>query len=219
MRAMILAAGLGTRLRPLTDHTPKPMLEVAGQPLIGHQLTRLAAAGVSDVMINLHHLADQIQSYVGTGEAFGVSVHYSYEPQLLETGGAIRSVLDFFEGRPFWLINGDIFSDFDFSRLPKDLANDTAELVLTPTPQYRKQGDFEYNDHRITARGSQYVYCGISALHPSIVADTPQGEAFSLRDTFFRLITEQNLFAQVHHGEWYDIGTLSQYQSLVAKYA
>ncbi|MEM7096789.1 MAG: nucleotidyltransferase family protein [Pseudomonadota bacterium] len=218
MRAMILAAGLGTRLRPLTEHTPKPMLEVAHRPLVGHQLASLATAGVSEVMINLHHLAEQIQAYVGDGSQFGVSVHYSYEPRLLETGGAIRSVLEFFEDQPFWLINGDIYSDFDFANLPKRLAAHTAQLVLTPTPTYREHGDFECSQGQITARGNSFVYCGISALHPSIVADSPQGEAFSLRDSFFRMIEERALYGQIHHGDWHDIGTLAQYRELANKF-
>lgn len=218
MFAMILAAGLGTRLRPLTDQIPKPMLPIAGIPLIGHQLHALARAGVSDVIINLHHLKEQITAYVGTGKDFGVSVHYSEEPELLETGGAIRKVLDAFDKKPFWLLNGDIWTDFDFSTLPRTLPTGAAHLVLTPTPAYRQQGDFTWSDGLITARGNDYVYCGIACLQPDLFSGIDPGSHFSLRDTYFKLIDQQCLYAQIHPGVWHDIGSLDQYQALLQQY-
>ena len=218
MKAMILAAGLGTRLQPLTIHTPKPMLKLGGEPLIGHQLRALARAGATDVMINLHHLKEQITDYVGSGDRFGVSVHYSHEEQLLETGGAIRKVLPWFGGHPFWLLNGDIWSNFDFADLPQHIAPHSAHLVLTPTPSHRNHGDFEYHNGAITGRGEAYVYCGIACLHPDIISPSDHPSTFSLRDIFFALIQERRLSAQIHRGEWQDIGTPSQYTELLRKY-
>ena len=218
MFAMILAAGIGSRLKPLTENTPKPMLPVAGEPLIGHQLHALARAGVTDVVINLHHLKEQITDYVGTGQSFGVSIHYSHEPQLLETGGAIRQALPLFEERPFWLLNGDIWTDFDFATLPLEIPHNSAHLVLTPTPAHRDAGDFEWAEGLITSRGNTYVYCGIACLQPTIVSHVSAGTHFSLRDTFFRLIAEKRLYGQVHQGAWHDIGSLPQYQALLQQH-
>lgn len=214
MRAMILAAGKGTRLAPLTDSTPKPMLPVAGKPLIEWQVESLARAGVTECVINLHHLGDQIERHLGNGERFNVQVFYSYEAELLETGGAIVKALPWFRNDPFWLVNGDIWTDFDFSTLPRRPDNDDlAHLVLTPTPDYREAGDFEFSDGRITGRGDTFVYCGIALLHPALFAAQTQRH-FSLRDLYFELIASGRLAAQVHTGGWYDIGTLAQYQAL-----
>ncbi|MEM9621785.1 MAG: sugar phosphate nucleotidyltransferase, partial [Pseudomonadota bacterium] len=133
MKAMILAAGIGSRLKPLTDQTPKPMLELAGRPLIGHQVAALSAAGVSEIIINLHHLGQQIADYLQDGSTFGVNITYSWEQELLETGGGIVNALPFFADEPFWLLNGDIFTNFDFHTLPaRPAGKNLAHIVLTP---------------------------------------------------------------------------------------
>jgi len=123
MKAMILAAGQGKRLKPLTNHLPKAMMEVGGAPLICHQLGWLAGAGVTEVVINLHHFGEQIEACVGDGAAFGLSVRYSHEPVLLETGGGVVQALPLLGDEPFWLLLGDIYTDFPFDqfarRLPK----------------------------------------------------------------------------------------------------
>ena len=118
MKAMILAAGRGERLKPLTDQTPKPMLEVGGKPLIAHQIAWLSAAGINEIVINLHHLGDQIESFCGDGTQFGVSIRYSREAVLLETAGGIVNALPLLGERPFVLLNGDVFTDFPFGQLP-----------------------------------------------------------------------------------------------------
>ena len=149
MKAMILAAGRGTRLKPLTDHRPKPMMEVGGKPLIAHQLRWLAEAGVSEVIINLHHLGEQIEAYVGDGRVHGLSVSYSREPVLLETGGGLVKALPWLGDEPFWLLNGDIYTDFPFRQFAKALpAGCLAHLLLTPTPAFRQAGDFEWAPRR-----------------------------------------------------------------------
>ena len=211
MKAIILAAGRGARLAPLTDTTPKPLLPVNGQPLIVRQLQQLRAADIIHVVINLYHLGDLIAHALGNGEKFGMQIAYSHEQSLLETGGGIKNALPLLEEEEFIVCNGDIYTDFDFSSLPNALApNDTAHLVLTPTPKTRARGDFEYSRGRVSQRGDDFVYCGISIFSQRIFANSPEG-AFSSRDLMFEAIEQGQLSAQVHSGQWTDIGTLSDY--------
>ncbi len=216
MKAIILAAGRGARLAPLTDTTPKPLLPVNGQPLIVRQLQQLRAADIIHVVINLYHLGDLIALALGNGEKFGMQIAYSHEQSLLETGGGIKNALPLLEEEEFIVCNGDIYTDFDFSSLPNALApNDTAHLVLTPTPKTRARGDFEYSRGRVSQRGDDFVYCGISIFSQRIFANSPEG-AFSSRDLMFEAIEQGQLSAQVHSGQWTDIGTLSDYAKVSA---
>lgn len=213
---MILAAGRGTRLAPLTDHTPKPMLPIKGKPLIEWQIRALAQAGISEFVINLHHLGEQIEAYLGAGHDLGVSISYSYEQDLLETGGGVKHALPLLGDAPFAILNGDIWTDFDFASLPNQPDNGApAQIVLTPTPKWRDKGDFEFANGKVTARGTSYVYCGIAVLRPELLYDQPEG-AFSLRDVYFDLINQGNLRANLFAGTWLDIGTVEQYNSLNA---
>ena len=214
MKAIILAAGRGARLAPLTDTTPKPLLPIKGQPLIVRQLQQLRAANITHVVINLYHLGDLIERALGNGEKFGMQIAYSHELSLLETGGGIKNALPLLEEEEFIVCNGDIYTDFDFSSLPDTLApNDTAHLVLAPTPKTRARGDFEYSQGRVTQRGDDFVYCGISIFSQRIFANSPEG-AFSSRDLMFEAIEQGQLSAQVHKGQWTDIGTLSDYANV-----
>lgn len=214
MKAIILAAGRGARLAPLTDTTPKPLLPIKGQPLIVRQLQQLRAANITHVVINLYHLGELIERALGNGEKFGMQIAYSHEQSLLETGGGIKNALPLLEEEEFIVCNGDIYTDFDFSSLPDALApNDTAHLVLTPTPNTRARGDFEYSQGRVTQRGDDFVYCGISIFSQRIFANSPEG-AFSSRDLMFEAIEQGQLSAQVHMGQWTDIGTLSDYANV-----
>ncbi len=210
MKAMILAAGRGERLRPLTDSTPKPLLEIAGEPLIIHQIRWLRSAGINELVINLHHLGEQIEQILGSGERFGVTIRYSREAELLETGGGVVNALGLLGTDPFVILNGDIYTDFPLSDLQVNLAHDAElHLVLTPKPDFREAGDFSYANGRITARGSDYVYCGIAVLRPEIFADR-KVTAFSLRDTFFSAVRRGVASAQIWQGYWTDIGSLEQ---------
>lgn len=214
MKAMILAAGRGTRLAPLTNHTPKPMLAVKGKPLIEWQIRALAQAGIRDLVINLHHLGEQIESHLGSGHELGVSIAYSHESALLETGGGIKHALPLLGDDPFAILNGDIWTDFNFARLPAQPDNQApAQIVVTPTPKWRDHGDFEYDDGLVTARGTHYVYCGIAVLRPELLYDQPDGP-FSLRDTYFSLLSQGRLRASLFEGTWVDIGTAEQYNAL-----
>ncbi len=211
---MILAAGRGTRLAPLTNTIPKPMLPVRGKPLIAWQVEALSAAGVTDLVINLHHLGEQIQAHLGNGDKYGLRIEYSVEAELLETGGGIVNALPLLGHETFWLLNGDIFTDFAISRLPRTLTDgDQVHLVLTPTPAYRESGDFEFADGRVTRRGDTYVYCGIAALSPALFAGHERNH-FSLRDLYFGAIAAGRVSGQIHDGTWHDIGTLDEYEAL-----
>lgn len=217
MKAMILAAGRGTRLKPLTDRVPKPLLEVQGRPLIGHQLEWLKRAGATSVVINLHHLGEQIRAYVGDGGKFRLAVHYSAEETLLETGGGIVQALPLLGERPFWVLNGDIFTDFPLRQFPAALPEQSlAHLLLTPRPSFRKTGDFDWAAGRITGRGNAFVYCGLALLHPALFAGR-KATPFSLSELLFKAAADRQLSAQVWNGFWTDIGTPEQLRKAQAR--
>jgi MurNAc alpha-1-phosphate uridylyltransferase len=213
---MILAAGRGERLRPLTDSTPKPMLPVAGRPLLEHQIAWLRAAGVRQIVINLHHLGEQIEQHLGDGSRFGVEIRYSRETTLLETGGGIVKALPLLGGEPFLLLNGDVFTDFPFADLLPlpDWAD--IHLLVTPRPDFRARGDFEVSHGRVTARGDSYVYCGVAVLRPSLFAND-RIEPFSLRRHLFASLAAGRLSAQIWHGYWTDIGDQAQLAAVNAR--
>lgn len=216
MRAMILAAGRGERLRPLTDRIPKPLAPVGGEPLILHQLHWLAEAGFHDVIINLHHLGAQIEEALGDGSSLGLHIHYSREKELLDTGGGIVKALPLLGDGFFLLLNGDIFTTFPLSSLPSNLPDGVdMHLLLTPTPGFRDRGDFEFSDGRILGRGDSHVYCGICIIRASLFAGRAV-KPFSLRDDLFEALRETRLSAQVWDGYWTDIGTLDQLEAVNA---
>ncbi|MDH3641747.1 MAG: nucleotidyltransferase family protein [Gammaproteobacteria bacterium] len=214
MKTMILAAGRGERLKPLTDTTPKPMLQVGGKPLIAHQLGWLAAAGLTEVVINLHHLGEQIERFCASGQAFGTNIRYSHETDLLETGGGVVNALPLLGEGWFVVLNGDIYTDFPFASLPHS-PPDWADihLLLTPTPEFRDHGDFDYADGRVTARGEGFVYCGIAMLRAGLFKGLAV-EPFSLQQTFFRAVQDRAASAQIWDGYWTDIGSPSQLQAV-----
>ena len=209
MKAMILAAGRGKRLRPITDHTPKPMINVRGKPLLEHQIGWLSAAGIQSLVINLHHLGEQIEAYFGDGRGHGVEISYSHESELLDTGGGIVKALPLLGSEPFLIVNGDIYTDFPFDQLSALPAWANIHLVVTPKPEFRQTGDFEFNGTRITARGKGYVYCGICILRPTLF-ETDRAEPFSLREHFFKAISSRTISAQNWPGYWIDIGNQAQ---------
>ena len=216
MKAMILAAGRGERLKPLTDTVPKPMLRIHGRPLLEWQIAWLEAAGIRNLVINLHHLGGQIEAYFGDGAAFGVDIRYSHEEALLETGGGITRALPLLGSSPFLVLNGDIFTDFPFSNLAPlpDWAD--IHLVVTPKPDFRAAGDFEVEGQRIVSRGDRYVYCGIAVLRPELF-DAGRDEPFSLREHFFAAIDQGRISAQIWEGYWIDIGNQAQLAAINAK--
>ena len=214
MRAMILAAGQGRRLAPLTRHTPKPLLPIAGEPLLIRQIRQLRQAGYDEIVINLHHLGEQIETALGDGHSLGVNIRYSHEHTLLDTGGGIVNALPMLGDNPFAILNGDILTDFDFADLPTTLPNDTlGHLIVTGKPANRDQGDFKITHQRIASRGGDWVYCGIAVLDPALFLNAPKG-AFSLRDVYFKALAKNQLSAQIHSSHWTDIGDLDQYAAV-----
>ena len=217
MKALLMAAGLGTRLRPLTQTTPKPLLPLAGRPVIDHLLEGLVAAGIREISINLHHLGEQLRQHLEASASSDAMLRFTEEPALLETGGTIAAALDWLGDEPFAVINADIFTDFDFARLPTTLGDDLAHLVVTPTPDWREAGDFEVQDGRVVRRGASHVYCSIGVLSPHLLDNHPPAP-FSWRDPLFAAVSAGRVGAQEHLGRWHDIGTLAQYESLQADY-
>lgn len=214
---MILAAGRGERLRPLTDHTPKPLLPVAGRPLIERQIEQLAAAGVKDLVINLHHLGEQIASTIGNGERFGLRIQYSREEEQLETGGGLLQALSLLGDGPLWLLNGDVLLDLPLAHFPTELpVGSDMHMLLTPTPAVREHGDFSFDGHHVTGWGEQVVYCCFALLRGSLVRDFAVSRgltAFSMRDVFVELIKRGTLTGQLYHGDWIDIGSQAQLEA------
>ncbi len=220
MKAMILAAGLGTRMRPLTDHTPKPMLKVAGLPLIEHQVRRLVAAGITDIVINHAYLGEQIEAYLQDGSAFNCRIQYSYESQPLETGGGIFKALPLLAGphndEPFLLVNGDVWLDLDYSALISRPMKDLAHLVMVRNPEFNPQGDFYLNEGYLYSEGegSAFTFSGVSVLHPNLFADCSPG-IFKLAPLFFEAMKTNNVSGQLYDGFWLDVGTPARLQELI----
>ena len=212
MKAMILAAGRGERLRPLTDTVPKPLVPIAGKPLIVHQLGWLRRAGVREIVINVWHLADQIVACLQDGSAWGVRIRWSRESELLDTGGGIANARHLLGAEPFILLNGDIWADYDFARLV-DRPNDDPHLVLTPKPEFKPTGDFSLVGDRVARPEPSLrtlTYCGIAVLQRSLFSniDTP---VFSLtRDFLFQETRAGRVSGEIFLGAWYDIGTPTQ---------
>ncbi|MCE8044903.1 nucleotidyltransferase family protein [Halomonas desiderata] len=207
MKAMILAAGLGKRMRPLTDHCPKPLLPVAGKPLIVHHLERLAAAGIDEVVINVSYRAEQIIGALGDGRQFGVRIAWSRETQPLETGGGIRQALPLLGNAPFLLVNGDVWCEFDTSTLPV-LGRDLAHLVLVDNPSHHPGGDFHLDAAgRVHAEGEpRLTFAGLSLLDPALVADRAPGE-FPLAPLLRAAMRAGRVGGTHHRGRWVDVGT------------
>jgi len=206
MKAMILAAGLGKRMRPLTDHCPKPLLPVAGKPLIVHHIERLRQAGIHELVINVSYRAEQIMAALGDGRAHQVSIQWSHEPSPLETGGAIRQALPLLGESPFLLINGDVWCDYlpDAAALA---AEDLAHLVLVDNPAQHPDGDFALHQGRVASAGApRLTFAGISLLRPALVASEPPG-AFALAPLLRQAMAEGRVSGEHFAGHWVDVGT------------
>jgi MurNAc alpha-1-phosphate uridylyltransferase len=207
MKAMLLAAGRGERLRPLTDRVPKPLLEVRGRPLIAWHLAALARSGVTDVVINLSWLGGQIRSAIGDGASFGLAVRYSEEPPgALETGGGIFQALPLLGSAPFFVVNGDVHTDFDFATL-RLAPDDLAQLVLVPNPEHHPRGDFSLAAGRLGREGAlRHTYSGIGLYRPELFAGCVPGR-FPLLPLLERAIAAGRLGGELYHGAWTDVGT------------
>ena len=228
MKAMILAAGLGTRLRPLTATIPKPLLPVGGMPLILWNLLLLRAHGLCDVIINLHYLGHLIEEAIGDGSRWDMQVRYSYEPTLLGTGGGLKAAEWFFEKQPFLVINGDTLIELDVQALITfhRTHGGVATLVLRDDPHPAQWGAVESDSQnrirRINGRGMsqghstgsliERMFAGVHILHPSVLQDAPPGSSFSIIDSYTNeLARDSRMFGFIHTAYWSDIGTVERY--------
>jgi MurNAc alpha-1-phosphate uridylyltransferase len=230
MKVMILAAGRGERMRPLTDHTPKPLLPVGGKPLIVWHLERLADAGMRDVVINHAHLGAQIESALGDGRHWGLSIRYSPEPEgALEAAGGIANALPLLgNGEPFLVINGDIFCDWDLTRAGQELRpGDLAHLVLVPNPPHHPQGDFFLAGRNVaaaiddaaggSASGEIRTFSGIGVYRPQLFAGILQGRAAKLAPLLRTAMAQGRISGELHTGRWVDVGTPQRLAELNAE--
>jgi MurNAc alpha-1-phosphate uridylyltransferase len=213
MRAIILAAGRGTRMRPLTDHIPKPLLCIGGVPLIVHHLHHLARAGVHDIIINLGHLGEKIEETVGNGHLYGVNIRYSYEDPILETGGGIAKALPWLGPDPFIAVSGDVLTDFPFSRLTIG-SDKLAHLVLVDNPPYHFKGDYALQSGIVSAEGTPLLnFAGIGLYRPELFQNCPKG-AFQLSLLFKSAFASQAITGEYYSGFWHNIGTPEQLESV-----
>ena len=218
MKVMILAAGRGERMGELTRDVPKPMLSLLGEPLIGHQLQKIAVMGFTDVVINVSYLGDQIQNYCGDGSRFGLSIQYSYEQNRLETAGGIIQALPMLGDAPFWVINADVWCDyqpFPCVRLPPDAL---ASLIMVSNPSHHPSGDFGLNPNGSLRRlldGDRFgfTYAGIGLFSPKLFQAWAPG-ARPLRPVLEHAIDKGLVFGERFRGAWCDIGTPERLQDL-----
>ncbi len=217
MRAMILAAGRGERMRPLTDDTPKPLLSLCGKALIDYHLEKLAAAGFRDVVINTHWHGEQLVAHVGDGSRFGLRVQWSAETDLLDTGGGIANALPLLGDGSFALVNGDVWSDYDYSALAPLPPGVLVSLRLVANPAHNPDGDFGLDERGgLHRRGHRRgTYAGIGVMHRALF-DNERRRRFPLRDVLHRAIEAGKAGGEWFGGQWCDVGTperLAQLQS------
>lgn len=220
MKAMILAAGYGKRMRPLTDFTPKPLIPMAGKPLIVYHIEALVAAGITELVINHAHLGQQIEHTLGTGKQFGAHIRYSAEGEPLETGGGIRKALPLLGDAPFMVINGDVWTDYPLERLldcptatsrSNSSTADLSHLVLVPNPDHHRAGDFVLDDEQRIQLPTQekqntLTFAGISVLHPALFDGFTETN-FKLIEPWQRAIAAGRVSGECFTGGWVDVGT------------
>jgi MurNAc alpha-1-phosphate uridylyltransferase len=219
MKAMILAAGVGERMRPLTGHTPKPLLQVAGTPLIEHHIRHLAQAGFTELVINVSHLAQQIIDYCGDGSRWGVSIVYSAEDEPLETAGGIVNAFPLLGDAPFLVVNGDVWIDYPFAALVRYQlrGNEAAHLVMVDNPVQHPLGDFWLDADGwvrfLSAGATGFTYAGVAIYSKAFFAGMQPGK-MPLRPLLDAAIERGRLGAEYHQGWWEDVGTPERLQAL-----
>jgi len=209
---MLLAAGRGERMRPLTDHTPKPLLQVGGKPLIVWHIENLVRAGITNLVINHAHLGAQIEQALGDGSRFGAHIQYSSEGNALETAGGIAYALHLLGDEPFAVINGDIFCDYDFALLRERAdklksSGDAAHLVLVNNPAQHPNGDFGLQQQRVTDSAPRLTFSGIGIYQPGLFADITRGSKTPLAPILRAQIALGKVSGEHHSGLWVDVGT------------
>ncbi len=214
MRAMILAAGRGERLRPLTDTIPKPLIEVRGKPLIEYHIEALCAAGFREIIINQGHLGEQLPAAIGDGGRWGITIHWSDEqPAALETGGGIHKALPLLGSSPFLVVNGDIWTDYPFAHL-RAVKCDWAHLVMIPNPPQHPKGDFALLNARIRSEGEdKLTFSGIGVYHNRLFDGCKAGK-FSVVPLLRSAMENHLVTGERYEGRWEDIGTLERLSSI-----
>ena len=218
-RALILAAGRGARMRPLTDALPKPLLAAGGKPLIDRQVERLVAAGFTDLVVNHSHLGEMIERELGDGARFGARIRYSHEPEALETAGGVAQALPLLGGEPFVVVSGDIYTGFDYSRLlarveaiaakPGEVA---AHFVLVDNTSFH--ADMELVGERVSRAAPRLTYGNIAVFHPALFADVARGTWLKLFPWAYRFVDEGRVSGERFAGVWDNVGTPQQLQDL-----
>jgi len=212
---MILAAGRGERMRPLTDATPKPLLEAGGKPLIAWLIESLAGAGFRELVINVSHLGARVESALGDGRRWNVLIRYSHELEALETAGGIANALPLLGREPFAVVNGDVHTDFDFSTLAAPKSGDLAHLVLIDNPAHHPTGDFALEGRRVALEGTpKYTFSGIGVYDPSLFADIPAGTKCQLAAVLKPNIAAGRVSGEHFGGRWCDVGTPERLKAL-----
>ena len=222
---MILAAGRGERMRPLSDRIPKPLLPVAGKPLIIRLVNRLARCGIADIVVNVSHLGELIENALGNGAAFGVRIAYSREREALETAGGMAAALPLLGDAPFMALNSDVYSEFDFARLKPaaeklSRAGKLAHLVLVDNPPHHPEGDFCLDGGMVAAHGgARFTFSGIGVYHPVLFSPVAHGAKYQLAVLLREPIAQRRVSGEHHGGLWVDVGTperLAQLERLLA---
>jgi N-acetyl-alpha-D-muramate 1-phosphate uridylyltransferase len=221
VKAMVLAAGRGERLRPLTDKVPKALVVVGGKPLIAWHLERLAAGGCREVVVNVAHLGEQILQRIGDGDHYGLRIAYSREPEPLETAGGIAYALPLLSAEPFLLVNADIYCEYDFATLLRRPPGPAlAHLVLVPNPPHRPNGDFALEGGTVRGQGARrYTYAGVAVVSPQLVASVRRGDKVPLAPLLYGAADRGLLSGEAYEGLWQDVGTaerLAELESLLA---
>lgn len=213
MMAMILAAGRGERMRPLTDSTPKPLLRVGDKRLIEYHIDALKRVDVSDIIINVAWLGHQIIDTLGDGARYGVKLHYSVETQALETGGGIFQALPQLGNEPFILVNGDVWTDFPLQRLPR-YPTGLAHLVLVDNPMHNTKGDFALDGEIVNDQATvKYTYSGIGVYRAELFHNCQAGK-FPLAPLLRAAMAEKKITGELYRGRWFDIGTPERLREL-----
>ncbi|MDQ1325250.1 MAG: Mannose-phosphate guanylyltransferase [Campylobacterota bacterium] len=219
MKCMILAAGRGERMRPLTDHVPKPLLKVGGIPLIVWHLERLAHNGFKEIVINIAHLGGQIPKALGDGSEWGITICYSDEQEegALESAGGIVKALPVLGDEVFLVVNGDIWCDYDFGQDKKLKEGMLAHLILVPNPDHNLEGDFALNGNKVEGDGTKkYTFSGIGYYSPKLFKDLFYGKS-ALAPLLREAMKKGKITGELHEGEWFDIGTPQRLELLNAQ--
>lgn len=212
---MILAAGRGERMRPLTDATPKPLLEAGGKPLIVWLIEALASARFTDMVINVSHLGARIESALGDGRRWNVRIRYSHELEALETAGGIANALALLGTDPFVVVNGDIHTDFDFSKLAAPAGSDLAHLVMIDNPSHHPEGDFSLESGRIGLEGAvRHTFSGIGVYNSSLFSHIAVGTKCQLAAVLRPAIAAGHVSGEHYPGQWCDVGTPERLKTL-----